>query len=118
MVTGYSLIDWINNDPSVPPRAKTQSELDSLYGDHWLRLCGDIATAAKHFELLSRKPITSEVTSAQGYGLGRYGRGTYGMGEEQITIKLHDSTTYSASEVIAGVRSAWFGFFGKHRLEF
>lgn len=54
------------------------------YADKWLRVCGDLATAAKHFELTRRNPITSSATSRQGYGMGRYGKGGYGAGEESI----------------------------------
>src|SRR5206468_10738246 len=65
VVTGYSLIDWIKHDPTVPAAAKVGSEIDSLYHDPWLTLCGDLATAAKHFELTTRKPTASGVRSEE-----------------------------------------------------
>jgi len=58
VVTGYSMIDWVNNDPSVPATAKTAAAVQSLYSKKWLKVCGDLATASKHFTLTSREPIT------------------------------------------------------------
>jgi hypothetical protein len=42
VVTGYSLIDWIKNDPSIHTAAKTQPEVHALYADKWLKVCGDL----------------------------------------------------------------------------
>ena len=74
VVTGYSLIDWIKRDPTVPASAKASLEVQTLYQDYWITLCGDVATAAKHFELTTRLPTASEVTAKQGYGLGGFGK--------------------------------------------
>ena len=116
VVTGYSLIDWIKNDPGVPPAATTPSEIDSLYADKWLKVCGDLATAAKHFTLTQRKPISSSATSHQGYGTGRYGKAVYGIGEESIEVTLNDGTSFSALELVEGVLDSWQSFFAKHRI--
>jgi hypothetical protein len=105
VVTGYSLIDWIEKDPGVPAAAKTQ--IDALYADKWLKVCGDLATAAKHFALTQRKPITSSATSQQGYGMGRYGKGAWGVGEESIEVALNDGTRFSALELVEGVLGTW-----------
>lgn len=51
VVTGYSLIDWVKNDPAVPASAKAKAVVDGLHKDTWLKVCGDLATASKHFEL-------------------------------------------------------------------
>lgn len=58
VVTGYSMIDWIKNDPSVPASAKARALAQGLYDDQWLKICGDLATAVKHFKLTVRKPVT------------------------------------------------------------
>ena len=55
VVTGYSLIDWIKNDPAVPAAAK--AAVSPLYSDPWLKVCGDLATASKHFILTTRVPM-------------------------------------------------------------
>lgn len=51
VITGYSLIEWVMKDPSVPQSAKTTSEKANLYKNQWLKVCGDIADASKHFTL-------------------------------------------------------------------
>ena len=114
VVTGYSLIDWIKNDPGVPAAARTQSEIDALYADKWLKVCGDLAAAAKHFTLTKRKPITFSATSRQGYGMGRYGKGRYGVGEKSIEVALNDGTRFSALELVEGVLDMWQSFFAKY----
>jgi hypothetical protein len=103
VVTGYSLVDWIKNDPAVPALAKTKSQIDALYADRWIRICGDLATASKHFTLSQRVPINGNAHSKRGFGLGRYGKGGYGVGEESITIQLNDGTTFTALALVRGV---------------
>src|SRR6266581_1034712 len=43
VVTAYSLIDWIDHDPTVPITAKAPAEIAALRADPWLLLCGDAA---------------------------------------------------------------------------
>lgn len=114
VVTGYSLIDWIKHDPTVPPAAKAGSEINGLYNEKWLKVCGDIATAAKHFTLTARQPITNSASSERGYGMGRYGKGGYGVGEESIKVKLNDGTAFTALDLVQGVLATWQSFFLKH----
>lgn len=112
VVTGYSLIDWVKNDPSVPSAARTA--VSSLYSDPWLQVCGDIANASKHFVLKKRTPITAGTTSKQGWGLGRWGKGGWGVGEESIIVTLNDATTYSGLDLMKGVLHTWKDFFTRH----
>ena len=58
-VTGYSLIDWVKHDPALPSTVRDPREIESLYQDVWLKICGDVATGAKHFELTHRTPLTA-----------------------------------------------------------
>jgi hypothetical protein len=111
-VTGYSLIDWVKNDPSVPYTAKV--DLASLYINHWLRICGDIANASKHFSLHKRTPMTSSVDSSRGYGSGRFGMGYFGVGEEHIEITLSDGSVISVFDFVRNVISTWESFLNKH----
>ena len=113
-VTAYSLIDWIKKDPAVPAPAKQKSEIDSLYADRWLKLCGDLATAAKHFELTTRPPTASQVTAQQGFGLGRFGKGGYGDGEEQITVPLPHGSAHDVLELVESAQRTWEAFFARH----
>ena len=114
VVTGYSLIDWIKNDPSVPGIAKASAAI--LYSDGWLRVCGDLATAAKHFVLSTRVPITNHTSTSRGFGQGRWGKGAWGIGEESIVITLDDGSTYSCLDLVNGVLQTWQGFFTQHRI--
>jgi hypothetical protein len=114
VVTGYSMIDWVKHDPSIPATAKAAAAVQGLYDDKWLKVCGDLATAVKHFALSKRVPITSSATTAQGYGVGRYGAGGYGVGEESIEVTLNDGTSFHCLELMQGVLATWLGFFSAH----
>jgi len=112
VVTGYSMVHWIKNDPSVPQAAKAQ--YGNLHLDYWLSICGDIANACKHFTLTSTKSNAQSATSTQGYGQGRYGKGNYSEGEESILVRLDDGTTYICLELAQNVLSTWERFFSTH----
>lgn len=112
VVTGYSLIDWVKSDPVTKARPENSRVIDALYKDPWLQVCGDVATAAKHFALTSRKPITENVVSRQGFGLGRYGAGEYTVGEEEIVVVLTDGSEYSVLQLVEGVLATWSTYFG------
>jgi hypothetical protein len=114
VVTAYSLIDWIRHDPAVPSAAKTAGEIASLRADPWLVLCGDAATGAKHFKLTQRTPTASKVSAISGWGVGRYGKGKWGVGEEMITVHMPDGRVYGALELVAGVLGTWTAFFARH----
>lgn len=116
VVTGYSLIDWVKNDPTVPASAKTQTEIASLYGDSWLKVCGDLAIAAKHYKFTKRVPVTASATSDTGFGMGRYGKGGFGIGEESINITLNDGTSFPGLDFVQGVLHSWERFFTKHSI--
>ncbi|AFY84110.1 hypothetical protein [Oscillatoria acuminata] len=107
VLTGYSMIDWVKNGPSVPESATEDSEVQSLYTDQWLKICGDLATACKHVRLTRRTPITSSATSVSGFGRGRLGQGSFGNGEESITVELNDGTTFDCCELVQGVLETW-----------
>ncbi len=114
VVTGYSLIDWIKNDPSVSAAAKNDTKC--LYEDRWLKVCGDLATACKHFTINKRTPITSTGSSNTGWGMGRYGKGAYGNGEESIEITLDDGNIFKCDELVRNVLLTWKCFFTTHSI--
>ena len=96
VITGYSLIDWVKNDPNNPHKEE-DPVIKRLRTDKWLKICGELANSCKHFALEEpnrrkqrRKPITVSALSKQGFGLGRYGRGWVpkGTGEESTAIQL------------------------------
>jgi hypothetical protein len=79
--------------------------------DHWLKDCGDLANASKHFVLDRRKPIANSVSTQSGYGVGRYGVGLFGQGEESITIELSDGASFGCLDLVREVVSTWQRFF-------
>jgi hypothetical protein len=113
VVTGYSMIDWVQNDPSLPPAANTAAVVQELRHDQWLKVCGDLANASKHFtlDIRKRKPVTASADSTRGYGVARYGKGAYGVGEECIEIQLNDGTSFHCLNFVTGVISTWEIFF-------
>lgn len=116
VVTGYSLIDWVKNDTSLPDAARTEAAIQGLHAEPWLKVCGDLAVASKHFTLTRRKPVTTKVTSTRGWGVGRYGRGPYGQGEREIEVHIASAPTWTALEFATGVLQAWLEFFQRHRI--
>jgi len=114
VITGYSMIDWVKNDPSVPSTAKVPAIVQTLYNDPWLKVCGDIATASKHFTLTQRTPITSSASSSSGFGVGHFGKGGYGVGEESIDVCLNSGTSFHCLDLVQGVLSSWQTFFSAH----
>ena len=114
VITGYSIIDWVKNDPSVPPGAKNDISIQDLRGDSWLKACGDLAIASKHFKLTQRIPVVASTNLGRGFGLGRYGKGGYGVGEASIDVELNDGTKFSCLDFVNGVLCTWSSFFAVH----
>jgi hypothetical protein len=117
VVTGYSLIDWVKNDPTLPASARTPAAINGLHQEPWLMVCGDLANASKHFTLTRRKPVTTNATSRTGYGMGRYGKSTYGRGEEDIEVEINNGSAWTALEFACGVLQAWLQFFARHGVQ-
>jgi hypothetical protein len=105
VVTGYSLIDWVKNDLGAP-----QKVVDCLHKVRSLKICGDIANAYKHFTLDRRVPITKQAKSAQGFGVGRYGKSRYGHGEQSIIVELDNGKTFNCFRFVRRVLSVWKKF--------
>jgi len=114
VITGYSLIDWVKNDPPLPAAARTAEAIAALRNEPWLKVCGDLANASKHFVLTKRQPVTKEVTSQAGWGIGRFGKRAYGEGERTIEVHIHGAPTWSALEFSVGALQVWLQFFERH----
>ena len=117
VITGYSLIDWVKHDATLPASARSSEEIQRLYNEPWLKVCGDLATASKHYTLTRRKPVVTSAKSQSGWGKGRYGKGTYGIGEEDIVIRINNDTKWTALEFACGVLQAWLHFFERQDLQ-
>lgn len=115
VVTAYSLADWIHNDPTVPPSAK--SDLQRFRGTSQIQICRDLANASKHFQLDPKRNPNPKVTAAdseQGFGIGRFGVGGYGVGEEEITVILSAGNTLSGLKLMEDTLREWQHFFTTH----
>lgn len=115
VVTAHSLNDWVKNDSSVPQSAK--NSLGNHRRDLLLRTCRDVANACKHFELDAAnqaRAVTASVSSQSGFGVGRYGAGAYGKGEESIRLALRNGRRFNVLEFSEQVVSIWLAFLSKH----
>lgn len=117
VITGYSLIDWVKHDASLPASARTSEEIDKLHREPWLKVCGDLATASKHYTLTKRRPVVTSAESDRAWGKGRYGKGEYGVGEEAIVIHINNDSEWTALEFACGVLQAWLQFFERHGIQ-
>jgi hypothetical protein len=41
VITGYSLIDWVKSDRSLPAAARRPESIAGLHHEPWLKVCGD-----------------------------------------------------------------------------
>jgi len=92
LVTAHHLEEWVKKDPTA--KGPIAERLAALKPNNYLALCSDLANASKHF-VQGRKGEIDHVHGDQGFGMGRYGKGSYGVGEESITIHLADGTSLS-----------------------
>ena len=81
-----------------------------------LCVCQDVANGNKHMKITFYTPPTADVSSKQGYGVGRFGKGGYGIGEQQIAITMTDGTTFDALGVVRAVTKLWEEFYARHAL--
>jgi hypothetical protein len=117
VVTAYSLADWIKNDPSVSQVAK--DALDLFRSSRTIQICRDLANASKHFTLDPRRnpnPRVDSVTSEQGFGMGRFGHGGFGIGEEEIHVVLEDGSVQNGLTIMENTLQEWLGFFSQYSL--
>ena len=117
VVTAYSLVDWIGNDPAVPASAKTA--LTQFRHKSEIEICRELANASKHFQLDPRRypnPMVASSDSEQGFGVGRYGVGGFGIGEEEITVFLSAGTSVNGLRVMEDALREWKTFFQNHAI--
>lgn len=88
--TAYFMIEWVRNDPSVSQIIKNHGIIDTLYSDHWLKVCGDLATARQHFKL------------------------KIGDRKNNSEIMLDNSINFYCRDLVQGVLSSWKKFFTSH----
>lgn len=115
VVTAYSLADWVQNDPSIPTAA--HNDLANFRSTNELQICRDLANASKHFQLDPKRnpnPAVTSTLSEQGFGIGRFAVGGYGVGEEEISVDLSAGNTMNGLDLVQNMLKAWQQFFTKH----
>lgn len=111
--TAYSLIEWIKNDPAVSPLVKTQAAIDALSNDQWIKLCGDLITARKHFKL--KRVSTARLGSpSREIGSASVKEGHYEDGKGKSEILLSDGTKFHSHDLVENVLSSWKSFFSRN----
>lgn len=117
-VTGYHLLDWIKNGEAIPPKLKIA--VREMYDDEYVSICRDLANSSKHFVLnpdYKNRKLESINSEQGGYGTGRFGKGVYGVGEEQITIMCIDGKEYDILEFSKELLNRWTDFFHQHSIQ-
>jgi len=114
VVAAYHLCDWIKKDPAVPQSAK--QAITSVRADKNIAVCRDLTNATKHFSLNigHKRQVANDATSSMGFGVGRYGKGGFGVGEERIEVELMDGSTIGALDLKNNVVAIWTTFFKTH----
>ncbi|MDQ6977284.1 MAG: hypothetical protein Q9M75_04150, partial [Ghiorsea sp.] len=51
VITGHSMIDWVRKDSNIPESVRDENTIKELRENKWLKVCGEIANANKHFRL-------------------------------------------------------------------
>jgi hypothetical protein len=113
-ITAYHLMDWVKNSPAATEAVKSAAE--AMHRDRWIKVCGDLPNTGKHLVLASRTPITEKAELQQGYGVGRFGKGGYGLREEEIIVTLEDGGTMNCLDLVKTVVKIWDSFFHTHGL--
>ena len=110
--TAYHLLEITEADPQATPAQKAAAA--ALRGDQDLQVCRDIANRQKHFKVDPKRNPAPKAKGAaihEGYGIGRYGRGAYGAGEQRARIHLSDGTQVDALDLVRSVAAKWAAVF-------
>jgi hypothetical protein len=94
VVTARHLAEWIEKESGI-------DRINELRDTDLFNTCRDIADASKHFELsedMAKQTRVDEVSSERGFGLGRHGKGGFGVGQESISIKVKSQDPVNALE--------------------
>jgi len=117
VVTGYHILDWIKNTESIP--TTTREAVKNMYENEYISVCRDVANASKHSkfkENYKNRKIKSAESMQGPLGTGRFGKGVFGVGEEQITIECLDGCKHDALKFAKAVLQTWDVFFKEHKL--
>lgn len=111
-ITAFHLCDWILSDPKVSPAII--ADMRVLQNTQEIQACRDIANTIKHREITRYTPTVIDATADRGFGVGRFGRGGFGVGEESILITLVDGTIINGLTLSEKVIELWEKFFEQY----
>jgi hypothetical protein len=107
VVVARHLVEWIEKESSI-------ERLNQIRDTDLFKTCRDIADASKHFKLnkdRAKQTKVDEVSSSRGFGVGRYGKGSFGVGEESISIKVKSQDPVNALEFARSLIDLYSPFF-------
>ncbi|MFN3076665.1 MAG: hypothetical protein ABT940_07285 [Alphaproteobacteria bacterium] len=98
--TAYHLIEITEKDPSVSAAQKAQAT--ALRNDPDIKLCQEITNQQKHYTVKKNAQI-KDASVSQGWGVGRFDAGGWGVGEQSVTLNLADGTSRDARSLVSAI---------------
>lgn len=96
--TARNLLEAVQADSTNTTREQRRL-IGRLKSDQDFRVCNDIANRQKHFRP-KQGDLAKGATVRCGFGVGRFGRGGFGVGEQTVVIELADGSTENALEFV------------------
>lgn len=106
--TAWHLIELVEKSASATKSQRSAAA--KLRADHDLAVCEYLANTGKHSHARPRAVARSKFSVVEisvGYGVGRYGMGGFGVGEQAIVVKFTDGTERNALEIVQSVTAKW-----------
>lgn len=106
--TTWHLIELVEKDQGSTREMRRAAT--RLRNDLDLIICEHVANSEKHGTVKSAVAAKSPLDSTEirkGWGIGRYGQGAFGIGEQSIKLMLKDGTEYNAFDFATAVLSKW-----------
>jgi hypothetical protein len=100
--TAYHLIENIEKCSNTTVEQKLTAK--ALRSDPEMELCREICNLQKHYTLRPKSHPSPAIANAdiqQGFGIGRFGKGGFGVGEQSVWLNFNDGTQRDA-HVLAG----------------
>lgn len=102
--TAYHLIE--NTEKDILANAAQKAAATAIRSDADIELCREITNKQKHYTLKPKSDASAKIKGAsveQGFGVGRYGAGGYGVGEQSITLQFKDGTSRDALDLVCSI---------------